>query len=44
MTCQRCLTTVELPLQVDRWFRFVADEATAEALEARVRELRGDEA
>jgi len=31
MTCQRCLAPVELPLQVDRWFRFVADEATAEA-------------
>ena len=27
--CQRCLTPVDVPLQVDRWFRFVADEATA---------------
>ena len=31
LTCQRCLTPVETPLVVDRWFRFVADEATAEA-------------
>lgn len=31
LTCQRCLTPVETPLAVDRWFRFVADEATAEA-------------
>ena len=31
LVCQRCLTTVEIPLSVDRWFRFVADEATAEA-------------
>ena len=38
MTCQRCLTTVELPLQVDRWFRFVADEATAEAQDEGVEE------
>lgn len=30
VTCQRCLEPVELPLVVDRWFRFVADEATAE--------------
>ena len=30
VTCQRCLEPVELPLSVDRWFRFVADEATAE--------------
>lgn len=29
--CQRCLGPVDTPLQVDRWFRFVADEATAEA-------------
>jgi len=33
MTCQRCLTTVDVPLEVDREFRFVADEATAEALD-----------
>lgn len=31
LTCQRCLGAVEAPLQVDRWFRFVADEATAAA-------------
>lgn len=31
LVCQRCLTPVEVPLSVDRWFRFVADEATAEA-------------
>jgi uncharacterized protein len=30
MTCQRCLQPVPVPLAVDRWFRFVADEATAE--------------
>jgi uncharacterized protein len=30
LMCQRCLTPVMVPLQVDRWFRFVADEATAE--------------
>lgn len=29
--CQRCLGPVNVPLEVDRWFRFVADEATAEA-------------
>jgi uncharacterized protein len=29
LTCQRCLGAVETPLRVDRWFRFVADEATA---------------
>lgn len=31
LTCQRCLDVVEVPLEVDRSFRFVADEATAEA-------------
>ncbi|WP_439520003.1 YceD family protein [Hydrogenophaga sp.] len=31
LTCQRCLGPVDTPLEVDRWFRFVADEATAEA-------------
>lgn len=30
MVCQRCLAAVDMPLEVDRWFRFVADEATAE--------------
>ena len=33
MTCQRCLHPVDVPLEVDREFRFVADEATAEALD-----------
>lgn len=31
LTCQRCLGPVDLLLQVNRWFRFVADEATAAA-------------
>jgi uncharacterized protein len=31
MTCQRCLEPVEVRLEVDRAFRFVADEATAAA-------------
>jgi uncharacterized protein len=30
LKCQRCLGPVEEAIQVDRWFRFVADEATAE--------------
>ena len=33
MQCQRCLTPVDVPLAVERAFRFVADEATAEALD-----------
>ena len=33
LTCQRCLAPVQTPVEVDRWFRFVADEATAEALD-----------
>lgn len=33
MTCQRCLMPVDVPLEVEREFRFVADEATAEALD-----------
>lgn len=33
MVCQRCLTLAAIPLDVDRSFRFVADEATAEALD-----------
>jgi uncharacterized protein len=33
MECQRCLTPVDVPLAVERSFRFVADEATAEALD-----------
>ena len=31
LTCQRCLGPANTPLTVDRWFRFVADEAAAEA-------------
>lgn len=31
--CQRCLADVNLALEVDRSYRFVADEATAEALD-----------
>lgn len=31
LTCQRCLAPVDVPMAVDRSFRFVADEATAEA-------------
>jgi uncharacterized protein len=31
LVCQRCLTPVSSSLNVDRWFRFAADEATAEA-------------
>ena len=33
MQCQRCLGTADVPLDIDREFRFVADEATAEALD-----------
>ena len=31
LTCQRCLDAVEVPAAVDQWFRFVPDEATADA-------------
>ncbi len=31
LTCQRCLTSVETPLQVDQWYRFVATEEIAMA-------------
>ncbi len=30
LSCQRCLGSVATHLEVDRWFRFVDDEATAE--------------
>ena len=33
MVCQRCLGVAQMALQVDRSFRFVKDEATAEALD-----------
>ena len=29
LICQRCLAPVDVPVQVDRWFRFVGDEETA---------------
>lgn len=38
MVCQRCLGPVDVQLKVDRSFRFVADEATAEALDDEVEE------
>lgn len=31
MTCQRCLEPVDVPLAVDRWFRFVESEEAAAA-------------
>lgn len=31
LVCQRCLSPYPQPLEVDRWFRFVKDEATADA-------------
>ncbi len=31
LTCQRCLAPVDVPVAVERSFRFVPDEATAEA-------------
>ena len=31
LICQRCLEPVDVPLAVDRSFRFVADETTAAA-------------
>ena len=34
LICQRCLHPVDVPLEVEREFRFVADEATAEALDS----------
>jgi len=38
LTCQRCLGTVEMPVEFDRPFRFVADEATAAAEDEGVEE------
>ena len=29
LTCQRCMGTVAMPLEIDQWFRFVATEAIA---------------
>ena len=31
LTCQRCLEPVETAIAVEQWFRFVPDEATADA-------------
>lgn len=33
MTCQRCLGPVEVPMAVERWFRFVDDEQEAARLD-----------
>jgi uncharacterized protein len=38
LTCQRCLSAVQEFVEVDHWFRFVADEAAAEALDDDVEE------
>ena len=38
LVCQRCLGAVEVPLEVDRWFRFVADEETAATLDEEAEE------
>lgn len=34
MRCQRCLSALVVPLDLDRWIRFVRDGAQAEALDA----------
>ena len=34
MRCQRCLNPLAVPLDLDRWIRFVRDAAQAEALDA----------
>ncbi len=31
LTCQRCMTPVSMPLEVEQWYRFVATEALAMA-------------
>lgn len=38
LTCQRCLAPVRTRLEADRWFRFVADEETAAALDEELEE------
>jgi len=38
LTCQRCLAPVQTPIEVDRWFRFTADEETAAALDEELEE------
>lgn len=39
MQCQRCLSAVPLPLQLDRKFRFVASESQAAALDEEAEEF-----
>ena len=46
LSCQRCLTPVDVDLVVDRWFRFAPDEATIHriawgAVKRRYRKLGG---
>jgi uncharacterized protein len=31
LTCQRCMAAVPVPIDIDQWYRFVADEDTAMA-------------
>lgn len=38
LVCQRCLGPVEVPLSLDRWFRFVANEEVAQAQDDEVEE------
>jgi len=38
LACQRCLTPVLVPIEVDRWFRFAADEGSAAALDEELEE------
>lgn len=38
LTCQRCMSRMEQPVAVDRWFRFARDEAAAAALDEEVDE------
>jgi len=38
LVCQRCLAPVQVPLEVDRWFRFAPDEATAALLDEEAEE------
>ena len=36
LQCQRCLAAVDVPLEVDRRFRFVSDETAAERLDEEI--------
>lgn len=38
LVCQRCLEPAEVLVQAERWFRFVATEAQAEALDEEIEE------